>query len=324
MKHFGKIFLTLAFAVASIWGSAQKNNVTNAIMAFKDFSKLMQSNPTGARGKLLDAKKYIDLAAEHAETKEDPKMYYYKGQIYMAAAQFAAMKADGFADLNAENTMTTAFDCFKQSIARKNKKDDFSDQIRMTLAPAHGQTYKMGIEMYQRNSYDSAQAMFESCVLLMDVISSLDTNALSNAGLCAELQGQQAETKCLESGDTVCADAKKHYEEAANHYKKMAASGYQGADSYVRYSTVLQKTGNLKEAEAAIQEGKAKYPNSNSLTIQEFNIYLMAGDNASAEKALSEAIKNNPNDPMLYFNAGAIYSDLEKNTIRQKPATKKP
>lgn len=322
MKRFGSILLSFAFCSLIITASAQTNNRVSAYNALKDYLKLMQENPTSARAKLLEAKKYIDLAAEHAETKEDPKTLFYKGQIYMGVAQFAGMKADGFKEFEAEKSMVTAFDAFKMSIKLKNKKDDFTEQIRMTLAPMHNMSYNMGLGAYQRGNFDTAQAAFESCVMLMDVVGMLDTNAAFNAGLCAEYRIEAIYNKCLKNGDSVCAETKPLYESAIKNYKRCIESGYQNADMYVRYSDVLQKSGDIAGAKASLAEGKAKYPKSNSLVIQEFNFYLMTGDNQAAEKALAEAIKNNPKDPILYFNAGAIYSDL-KNYAEAEKAYKK-
>lgn len=301
---------------------AQTNNRVSAYNALRDYMKLAQDNPTSARNKILEAKKYIDLAAEHPDTKEDPKTLFYKGQIYFFAVQYTAMKADGFKEFDAEKMGEEAFGAFKASIKLKNKKDDFTEQILGFITPIYNMSYNLGSASYGRGNFDTSQMAFESCVKLMDVVGRVDTTAAFNAGLCAENQVEPIMTKCLAAGDSICEAAKKHYLAAAENYKICVSAGYLGGDMYARYSEVLQKGGKIKEAKQAIEEGKAKYPKSNNLIIQEFNYYLMLGDNESAEKALTAAIQNNPRDPILQFNAGAIYSDLKRYDDAEKAYNK--
>lgn len=291
---------------------AQTNNRVSAKNALDDFQKLQKSNPTAAKGKLLEAKKYIDLAAQHDDTKSDPKTLFYKGTIYMSVAALSGTGDADFTQFDAEKAMEESFNSWKASIKNKNKKDDFTNEITMFVGMMHSPAYSAGIELYKKADYDSARVMFDGCVKFMDILGKLDTNAVFNAGLCSELEAEQVLKKCTMDKKENCPEAQVLYEKAAEYYKICNDAGYNGSDMVVRYSDILIKAGKKDEAKAALTAGKAKYPKSNNLVIQEFNYYLSVGDNESAEKALAEAIKNNPKDAVLYFNAGAIYSDMKR------------
>jgi hypothetical protein len=71
--------LSLVLSTATF---AQKNNITDAALRINKFSI---SNKLESQKKIAEeAKSYIDLAANHPDTKEDLKMYFYKSKIYFA------------------------------------------------------------------------------------------------------------------------------------------------------------------------------------------------------------------------------------------------
>lgn len=300
----------LAFTSGSLF--AQTNNRVSAHDAFMDFMKLQKDNPTAAKGKLLEAKKYIDLAAEHPETKNDPKTLTYKGKIYFFVAALAGAKDAQFAEFDPNKMGEAAIQSFKEAMKYKTKKYDPKDDIHQFLMLPYTMSYQAGSEYFKKQKYDTAMVSFGTCYELMNIIEVLDTLSCFNAGLSAEYHADRIANKCAADKKDDCPEAKMFYDSAANYYAVCAQAGFNGADMYVRYTDVLLKGGNKDKAKEALLAGKAKYPKDNSLIIQEFNYYLSIGDNASAEKALSEAIKANPKDAILYFNAGAIYSEMKR------------
>lgn len=70
--------------------------------------------------------------------------------------------------------------------------------------------------------------------------------------------------------------------------------------------------GNNEKALEIISKGRAEFPNSYSLLIDEANIYYKAGDNAKFKERLEEAIRLNPTEPTLYYNVGVMNMD-QKN-----------
>lgn len=69
---------------------------------------------------------------------------------------------------------------------------------------------------------------------------------------------------------------------------------------------------NASKALEVIAEGRAEFPKSYSLLIDEANIYYREGDNAKFKERLEEAIKLNPKEPTLYYNVGVMNMGQEK------------
>src|SRR4051812_32502112 len=64
------IFILIAFIVITeVKGQSANVQSANNYIRYKEWAK---------------GKQFIDLAAENAETSNDPKMWYYRGQIYFA------------------------------------------------------------------------------------------------------------------------------------------------------------------------------------------------------------------------------------------------
>ncbi len=70
---------------------------------------------------------------------------------------------------------------------------------------------------------------------------------------------------------------------------------------------------NLDRALEMITEGRAEFPQSYSLLIDEANIYFKKGDNNMFKQKLEEAIQMNPAEPTLHYNVGVM--NMEQNNI---------
>ena len=104
MKVVKSIFISI-FIVISFVAFAQKNNLQNTANALK-FKELDK------------AKKAIDLASEHEETKNDKKMWYYRGKTYYAIND----DREKFKDLDpeaAEKAYLSFINCLKASVPFK-------------------------------------------------------------------------------------------------------------------------------------------------------------------------------------------------------------
>ncbi|MBK9192070.1 MAG: hypothetical protein IPM77_11455 [Crocinitomicaceae bacterium] len=64
-----KKFFSLAAIVISAASFAQKTNTTNAAMAYKAYESAKYTDAEQAAKDLKEAKQYIDLSAEHVDTK---------------------------------------------------------------------------------------------------------------------------------------------------------------------------------------------------------------------------------------------------------------
>ena len=72
---------------------------------------------------------------------------------------------------------------------------------------------------------------------------------------------------------------------------------------------------NMDEALATITKGRAEFPQSYSLLIDEANIYFKMGDNEMFKQKLEEAIQMNPTEPTLHYNVGVM--NMEQGNVEE-------
>ena len=75
------------------------------------------------------------------------------------------------------------------------------------------------------------------------------------------------------------------------------------------FKNLAQNYSMLEDTEKAFEvvaEGRAEFPESYSLLIEEANMYYKAGDNDMFKIKLEEAINLNPTEPTLHYNVGVM------------------
>ncbi len=287
---FGILTVTLAISNFSF---AQKKNETSAAVEYKNkFAPALASGDyEAAKRSLIAAKEFIDLAAEHPDTKESPKTLWLKGEIYSSFVQLATVTQDSsLMTMVGDDVLDKAIAAYKKGFEVSNKYDREIDQ---SVRQKRVMIDQAAAALYQQEMYAEAAEFYETEAKLMDAIGELDSNAVFNASLCYE-----------KSGD---------YAKAAPGYEKLAKAGYRGAESYALAANAYRKSGNNAKSDAILQEGKAKYPTSKDILLELVQTKIDAGDNAGAEQALSEAIASDPNNKLLYYVIGTIYMDLGEN-----------
>lgn len=307
-----RIKITLAFLFAGSLAFGQGQDRTNAIMAFKDFSKAAQEqNLDKAEKSIKEAKDYIDKA--YTALPNDHKTLFYKGQIYSSMVltlidpnSFADMAKDpcsgkpkfkaGLDAKKSEEEMKMyaeeAMKAFKEAMKNPNKKDDFTDQIKFAMNMQSITLFNCGSKFYNDKKYAEAAESFSESVKMKDVIGQVDTLGYYNMALCYERT--------------------KNNEGAAAAWAKCAEIKYAGADAYSGQANAYAALGKETESLNALKAGRAAYPKDLGLIISEVNYHLGKGDNASAEKAINEAIALDSKNPTLYFALGSVYDNLKQ------------
>jgi tetratricopeptide (TPR) repeat protein len=294
IKNNIKITLLIgAISITSI-NFAQKSNEVNAAMEFESFQKKMMSqNYDDAKSALLEAKKYIDEAAVNPETAASPKTLYYKGQIYLMIPALASLKNDD-AELKAmmtEENINAGIESLKKAYALDEKKY-YREDIETLAEMGRMQAINGGVQKFKEEKYKEAEEMFASSAALYDIIGKVDTLAYYNAGLSAERAGDK--------------------EAALKNYIVCANAAYNVPSTYVLSSGLLRELKRPEEALALINKAREKYPNDKDLLLEVVNINLSMGDDAAAEKSLSDAIATDPNNKQLHFAIGTIYEKVGK------------
>ncbi|MEO9258250.1 MAG: tetratricopeptide repeat protein [Crocinitomicaceae bacterium] len=274
--------------------TAQKSNEVNAAMEYQSFQKkVMSQDYESAKKALLDAKQYIDEAAADPSTIQSPKTLFYKGQIYLSIPALSSMMKDD-AELKALTTDTIlkqGVQSLKKSYELDTRKE-YRDEISQFAEMGRYQAINEGIKQFKANDFKAAQEMFETSIGMFDIVGKTDSLAYYNAGLAADRQGKK--------------------EDALKFYSKCAEIGYNSPDSDMLTASLLRDLKRTDEALVVIKRGREKYPNDKGLLLELVNIDLSKGDNAAAEKSLTDAIAAAPDNKQLYFAIGSVYDKLEQ------------
>lgn len=283
--------LIVATAFVTTFSFAQKINETSAAVEFKNKFQpaLMQGKIDDAKSALLSAKKYIDLAAEHPDTKANSKTLYYKGEIYGGAVQLAMMSGDSSFLIN--NFGADAFDISISNLKEAYKKDKkFRFDIEQSVNMQTAMLSPLASKSYEDKKYGEAGAAFYYLYKITTAKNVIDTANLFNAGLCFE----KAEM----------------FKEAAEAYAELAEVGYRGGEGYALAATAYGKLKEYDKANEILMKGKAKLGNDKTILLEIVRLNMMIGDNVKAEKALADAIAADPKNKQLHFIIGTIYTEL--------------
>ena len=296
-------------------GKAQKLQLTEAATEYKNnFSKAWMMQPDqleSNKSVLIKAKKAIDESyAKQTESpvlklKDETKMYYYRGMIYLDYIMMASMDEGIMKELEAmeeEQLESASFGSLKKCI-ELDTKNQWKSDVNRRIESLRAIMFNAGAEMFNQKNYEAAYEAFDGSVKMYDVLSKPDTLAMINAALAAENLNR--------------------FDEAYDYYKMCADNNYgKGAEMYQSMIRVLNSPKNENKDDqkilSVIEEGKNKFPNDFVLNVEEFNFWYNKGDNDKAQQALQNAIEADPSNKILHFNIGVTYDNLAKTEHEAK------
>ena len=310
-----KNILTAVGIAILLNGNAQKLQLTEAATEYKNnFSKAWMMQPDqleSNKSVLLKAKKAIDESfAKQTESpvlklKDETKMYYYRGMIYLDYIMMASMDEGIMKELEAmeeEQLELASFGSLKKCI-ELDTKNQWKSDVNRRIESLRAMMFNAGAEMFNQKNFEAAYDAFDGSVKMYDVLSKPDTLAMINAALAAENLNR--------------------FDEAFNYYKMCADNNYgKGAEMYQSMIRVLNSPKNENKDDqkilSVIEEGKNKFPNDFVLNVEEFNFWYNKGDNEKAPQALQNAIEADPTNKILHFNIGVTYDNLAKTEHEAK------
>lgn len=289
-----KLTLIAGAIVLSTVSFGQKVNETSAAVEYKNKFEpaMMTGDMEGAKKALLSAKGFIDLAAEHPDTKESAKTLYYKGEIYSSATAIAMQTGDTtFLTANfGADAFDKSIEAFQKSYTLSKKfQPDIDNSVNMKL----NMIAPMASKMYEDGKYAEAGTLFYYQYKLATAKNVKDSLNLYNAAFCLEKGGM--------------------LKEAAEAYEELTTIGYKGATSYALAGSVYARIKEYDKAKAILDEGRKKYGADKDLLLELVKLSIAQGDTKGAESALNEAISKDPENKQLHYIIGTIYTDLGEN-----------
>jgi tetratricopeptide (TPR) repeat protein len=267
-----KIAFSVLMVMAVIVANAQSSVVVSAFNYLK-------------YGKLDKAKEAIDKAILNPKTMEEPKTWYYYGNIYLSIQltedeKYKALDPDA---------LEKAYDGYQKALkldADKEYTNDINDRILVCAE----QFYNKGVNKYNEEKYAEAVKSFDKSAGINSSIGKIDSLATFNAALCAELSGAPNDAK--------------------TKYIQLIEWNYNQPAIYSSLSEILKAEGDTATALSYLQMGRKKYPENFNLIIGETNIYLAAGEKDKALELLKLALTQDDKNPTIFFAVGTNYDQM--------------
>lgn len=297
-----KLIIASALAGLTTFTYGQKLETTNAAVAYKPLKAnpmwMMMDKDGSLKKKLVEAKEEIDKAytkyqaANTLKTKDEAKLLFYRGVIYLDYMMSADSSMLPELEKNEEEYNEASIGSLKKCVELEAGKGMYTSQVNAKMQMLRGLSLQGGVALFQKENYKDAFSAFEGAVEMFDVIGLTDSLAIYNAALSAERMND--------------------YENAIKYFKKSAEIDYKAGVSYQSLiaNTNKKNGGPSDEAFEYIQEGKKKYPSNLGLIIEEFNYFLSKGETEKAQESLAQAIEKDPNNPLFHFNIGVTFDEL--------------
>ena len=282
------------------------------------------------------AKETSDFCISCDKSKTDPRVWYYRGQIYQqihtskefskldpeaADKAFEAYKSAllfNFVDpaLQQLDIINKPEDQMKFFTALNDLKTKYTDSemlmdILMNQYPGLANIFvNKGVDEYQNNkNYEKAYKYFENSLFVSGMSMRVDTPVIFYAALAAQKCNKYKEAIELFKVLTKLEYGKDDKEKATNYY--LIADTYRSQGDTVKYLDYLKK-------------GIDKYPADNTaLVVELINYYLTTNKAAEALSYLDLATKNNPENATYWFAKGSLYDGNMKDPVKAIECYKK-
>ncbi|MCC8173610.1 MAG: tetratricopeptide repeat protein [Odoribacter sp.] len=253
--------------------------------------KVSQAQSYLTSGKLDEAKKIIDEAIQHEKSKDDPRAYLIKGQIYQGIFE---SPIEDYKKLHAD-PLNVAYESYQKVI-------ELDDKNRQTKK-LEGQYPNLALSftnkaVEQYNKEDFAGAL-ESFKRVMEINASpfvetqtIDTAILFNTAVTAHKAGNMPE--------------------AEKYLKEVLVYNYDPGRTYAMLVNVLKEQNKDEEAVEYLQKGYEMFPDNTYMLVELINYYLGSGEPEKAEVYLDAAIAQDPNNPSFYRVKGTLYEKTEQ------------
>lgn len=276
MKKF--VLLTAVIAY-SITGWAQKQNIQNAWISYKDKN-------------YKQAATEINAAVEDPSTKDDPKAWYYRGMIYMGMQEDAALKA--------ENPYREAVTSYMKVVQLKPGYE--KDNVNQALLYGANTYFNDAVGALNAAKYEEAAMLAQKVV---------DIKNLEDGKRFASVKGMDTTAaRAILIAAYGAYNAQKH-DEALTYLNQLRDNRFVSEPGvYSMLADIYSKQNKNTEMLAVLEEARKKYPGDANIRNAELNYYIKTGQQDVLMKKLEEAVAAEPNSAVLQFNLANGYMNL--------------
>ena len=243
------------------------------------------------KGELAEAKQIFDEATTHEKTKDDGKMWYYRGLLYI---KIDTSSNDAHKML-ANNPMDVAMKSFEKADELGDEGKEYFYTTSASPFPVtkseqinnyYSYYYNLGVNEYQESNFEDAVNYFDKAAFIQPA----DTNSVINAAFAAH------------SGEM--------YDEAKTLYKKAIERGAVNKDYFYNYIAIVGMEDDLEKSLAAVNDALEYFPSDVDLTRNRIDILIKLDRIDEARTELEKAVADEPGNPDLQFALGVIHDQL--------------
>lgn len=284
-----KLFLTITLVATSVALNAQSVKLQSAISDSKN-------------DRLDKAKANIDEACEHEGTKDDPKTWRYKAEIYY---KIGTTTKDKFKNLD-PNAMQVAYEAAAKSIQLDTEKEFFNNNYA-TIKNITVYYYNQGVDGFNNKDYNLAMSAFEKVGNMSKTIG--DAKGMGDGYYNAAVAAEQLKDK----------------EKAAKIYNELVKINYANPNVYAivyqsyKDSKETDKALAVAEKSAAVGEKLQAQPKQPGKTVVTYvyyfpllDAYFSAGNTAKAEEIITKILETEPNNPDVLNKIGSVLEGAGK------------
>jgi tetratricopeptide (TPR) repeat protein len=314
-NKFNKMKKHILFAIFSIsvyYSYGQKLQLTEAATEFRNnynnsWSSIPDSTLMAVQlGKnktiLLKAKKAIDesflkqTTTPFVKSKDEAKMYYYRGVIYLEFMLASIFEGD----LSLEDEIYDIISSSLKKCKELDVKNQWQNLIKTNIVRTSNSAINNGANFYNIKKYQKAISFFKISVLANSIIFKKDTTAILNIALTNQVIN--------------------NHEEAYKYYK-LFIQDLENPRVDIFYSILreIKLSDKLSDSVfiANINIAKNKFPTNFEIYNQEFSFWYDKGDNDKAQNALLNAVKADSMNKSIHYNIGILYFNQSEEYIKE-------
>ena len=242
-----------------------------------------------AKIELTKAKTSIDMAAENEETKNDAKTWHYYGIVYYKIAAYPEFNDIDTAALEKSLGAFVQIAMLDMEYFKANYMDIYQHINSIT-----SNYFNRGAVAYENGDYKKAMECYMTAYASMAIIGQKDNEALLIAAQIAIYNA-------------------KEYETAIEICNQLLADQYESPKVYQYLAVANGQLDKNDEMLKYINEGRAKFPEDESLINEQINAYLKLKREAEIIDQIKEMADKNNDNSVYCLIIGTIYSNQESD-----------
>lgn len=285
--------ILLIFSIACSFNVfAQKSNVESAAIYLRNLE-------------MEDAKKAIDAASIHEETKNEAKTWFFYSAIYDTIYR----NPSNFGNIDKDVVEKLAIGCKKCVDADTKKKYEYYC-LNIAIINSAFACYNKALEYYNAKDFKNAIKYFN---YVLEVIPYDKDKQIAKNNITDKLIYLTLADLAIKS---------KEYPEAKKNLQKLIDMDYNDHIIYLLMNEVYMQEKDTVKAFTYIEMGRKRFPSEKDLVNQELNHYITQGKQDLLLVKLNENIEQDGENQILLNLRGNVYDNMSVDIYKKAKTAK--